>query len=85
MELLNELIGFYKLPFEKFLTGVTHEGWIEMSIDDVVALAEVGMKHGLDWKSLVLVLIDLELEDPLDVIVDDGGWAQERKMMEEAA
>jgi len=62
-KLLRTLSQFYKFPFEKFLVNTTHEEYIELSIEDVVALASISEAKSasdLSWIFMNIVLLEEE-------------------------
>jgi hypothetical protein len=46
--LFKNLAIFYKLPYENVLENTTHQEFIELTIEDMVALASIP-KLDLDW------------------------------------
>jgi len=65
-KLLNSLAMFYKLPYENVLVNTTHQEFIEMTIEDMVALASipdlgsraVDVAAAMDWIFTQIVFLE---------------------------
>jgi hypothetical protein len=55
--LLKTLAIFYKLPYENVLVNTTHQEFIELTIEDMAALASIP-KLDLDWVFTQIVLLE---------------------------
>jgi hypothetical protein len=58
-KLLKTLAKFYRLPYENVLVNTTNQKFIELTIEDMVALSSIP-KLDLDWAFSQIILLDEE-------------------------
>lgn len=71
MNILEKLTQFYKLPYEKVLKNTTHQEFIEITIEDMVALASISeVRNGTDLDWLFMAILEIEENVDKETIVE---------------